>query len=369
MLLTIHQKEFFNGIQIVQRAVSSKSTLPILKGIYLEAVKNKGLHLIANDLEIGIEYWVKAEIEEEGSIVLPAAQLISIIRELPAAEINFEADLEHYQVNLKCLNSEFNLRGYQADEFPQLPEVEGSLKLNLSSRIFSDMINEVKFATANDQSQPSLTGGLILINDNSINIIATNTYRLAYSKFGIETGISGEINSILPGNTLNELANLLTDEDDISILLSQNYVRFNFNDIVLISRLIEGRFPNFRQVIPNDFKTMVKVDRDELLKSVKRVSLIARLGSNVITMEINKDQMNIYSHDSDYGHAHEILEIETSGIDQKIDIDADYLIDVLRVLNEDVLIINLISSLNSLTIKKLDSDNYTYLIMPVRPGA
>lgn len=369
MLLNILQSSFYQGIQIVQRAVSSKSTLPILTGIYLEAKKDKGLRLIANNLEIGIEYWVKAETKEEGAIVLPATQLINIIRELPAAEIFFEADLEHYQVNLKCLNSEFNIKGYQADEFPQLPEVELQERFNFKTEDFKEMIEEVKFSVSTDQTQPSLTGGLMVIENEKINLVTTNTYRLAYSWFENDTNLEKAIEFILPGTSLNELSHLLEDEGEVELIIGGNYVRFNFNEVVLISRLIEGKFPNYRQVLPGEYKTRVKVDREELLKAVRRVALIARLDSNVISIEANKDEMHIKSVNSEFGDAHEILEIEIEGPEQKIDIDASYLVDVLKILKDEVVIMEFIGPVNPLTVKKSTKEDYIYLIMPVRPGA
>lgn len=369
MLLNIFQKELYQGIQIVQRAVSAKSTLPILTGIYLEAKKERGLHLIATDLEIGIEYWVKADIKEEGAIVLPADQLTGIIRELPAADIHFEVDPEHYRLYLKCLNSEFNIKGYQPDEFPQLPEVDQAQRLSVPADIFKEMVDEVKFSTSTDQTQPSLTGGLMAISREDIRLVTTNTYRLAYSRHKLENDLERDILAILPGGTLNELSNLIVAQGEIEIIINDNYVCFNINDIVLISRLIEGNFPNYQQVIPKEYNTRLKVDRDELLKAVKRTSLIARLDSNVISLSVKTDEMNITTVDSDSGDAHESLEIELEGAEQKINIDAGYLLDVLKVLKDDVVIMEMIGPLNPLTIKKSENDNYIYLIMPVRPGS
>ncbi|MTI61880.1 MAG: DNA polymerase III subunit beta [Firmicutes bacterium] len=371
MLFNIFQKDFYNGIQIVEKAVSSKSTMTILTGIYIEAVLDKGIHLIANNLEIGIEYWVDAEIKEEGAIVLPAVQLTNIIRELPAADVLFKADMEHFNVNINCLNSEFNIKGFEADEFPQLPEIKGSYSLKVPSLNYKEMIDEVKFATSNDQTQPALTGGLMSINDNSMNLVTTNTYRLAFSKINNTSVIDQNINVILPGNTLNELSHLIDNDnnEDLTMLISENYIRFNFNDIVFISRLIEGKFPNYQQVLPDSSNTKVKIDRTEFSKAVKRVSLIARHDTNVVTLIINQNWMDIKSNKSDIGNAHETIEIELEGDTQKIDVDANYLMDVLKVLKEDTIVIELIGSLNPLTIKKEINGDYIYLIMPVRPGA
>lgn len=370
MLFKIQQEDLHKGIQVVQRAVSSKSTLPILQGIYLEADLEKGLKLIGNDLEMGIEYWVKADIKEEGAIVLPATELSSIIRELPSAEVSFKADLEHFKVDINCLHSDFTLKGFQADEFPQLPEVEDALRFSLPAHKFYDILEEVRFSISSDQSQPALTGGLLVIDEKNVSMVTTNTYRLAYSTMENNNQLEEEIKVILPGKTLNELYSLIDkDTEQIDVLLNENYVRFSFEDIIFTSRLIEGNFPNYKQVIPSEFKTLIRVDRKELLNAVKRVSLIARLDSNVISIEINEDKMNIFSTSSEFGDAHETLEIDLEGDKQQIDIDASYLLDVLKVLKDDVVILKMIGAINPMTVMKENIDNYIYLIMPVRPGA
>ncbi|HLV08937.1 MAG TPA: DNA polymerase III subunit beta [Halanaerobiales bacterium] len=371
MFFNILQSKFNKGIQIVQKAVSSKSTLPILTGIYLQAVKNKGVRLVSNNLEIGIEYWVKAEVKEEGSIVLPANQLSNIVRELPSAEIILKVELEKQQANLKCLNSEFVLKGFQADEFPKLPEVKVEKNFKVKVSAFKKMLEEVKFSVSSDQTQPSLTGGLMLLEDNKTSMVTTNTYRLAYSWFKNDNTQDEEISFILPGVTLNELSNLLDGEEELELLIGDSYVCFNFNEIIFISRLIEGDFPNFREVLPGQYKSRVKVDRKELLKAARRVSLIARLNSNVISLKTTEEQLHIKPVDSEFGDAHEILEIEIEGNKegQNIDIDAGYLIDVLNVLNDDVVLLEFISSINPLTVSKSTEDDYIYLIMPIRPGA
>lgn len=371
MKININQRDFLEGIQIVNRAVSNKSTLPILKGVYLETVKDKGLKLIGNNLEIGIEYFTNAEIIEEGSIVLPAIKLSNIIRELPSgADISFLVDNDLCQAEISCLNSEFTLKGYQADEFPQLPELENALKIELDDLNFKKMIEEVKFSTSTDQTQPTLTGGLFEIDKDIISLVTTNTYRLAYSQMNIEKDLEEEYKVILPGTTLNELHHLIgNDIEKIEIFINNSYVRFNYRDIIFISRLIEGKFPNYRQVLPDNFKSIVKVDRIGLLNAVRRVSLIARLDSNVISLKIDRDRMSIDSSSSEYGKAHEIIEVELEGPEQSIDIDADYIIDVLKVLEDETVKLLLNGPLNALSVKKESDDNYIYLIMPVRPGS
>ncbi len=368
MKLEVQQKEFYRGLNIVQRAVSKKKTLPILNGVYLETVKDKGIHLIGTDLELGIENWIEADVKEEGTIVLPADHLTNIVRELPNDVIKFNVNLENYQANLKCLSSDFVINGYNPEEFPVLPEVKEKFKLNLPTTILNEIIEEVKFSISSEDTQPALTGSLMIIKEDKIEMVSTNTYRLSYSVRKFKTGSEGKIDFILPGNTLRELNNIISDEEEIELLIDSNHVSFEFNQIKIISRLIEGQFPNFEQVIPDKSNTIIKMNKNEFQMAVKRTSLIARQDSNVISINTEGNRLNINSLDSDTGQAHEEIDIEIKGPEQNINIDAGYLMDVLKILKDEEMEIELIGPLNPLIIKRKDEGGkFIYLIMPVRP--
>jgi len=367
MKFKIEQKDLYEGIQIVQKAVANKQTMPILTGIYLEAKKDKGLHLIGTDLELGIEHYINADIKEEGSIVIPANSFTQLVRELPKEKINFDVDLDNYQINLSCSNSKFNLKGYDPDEYPQLPEINVPENFTLATEDLKKLIREVEFSTSNDETQPALTGSLFNINENEIIMVSTNTYRLAYSRMETDFNFENkeEIEIILPSKTLNELTRLL-DGEEVEIFVDSNYIKFNFQDITIISRLIEGKFPNYRQVMPDKYNTKVFVDKKPLQNAVKRASLIAKMDSNVLNLKIKDNKLIINSANSEQGYAHEEINIDVEGPDQKITIDAGYLLDVLKIIDDDKVTLELIGPLNPFTLKKVDNDNYIYLIMPVR---
>ncbi len=371
MKVNIEQKILYQGINMVQKAVSGKSTMPILKGIYMEAVKDKGLHLIGTDLEMGIEYWIEAEVIEEGNIVLNARHLYDIIRELPKEEINLKVDSDNYECEISCPPSRFNIKGYAPEEFPQLPQVEEPIELEFPQEILKSMIEEIRFSTATDETQPALTGAFFELQENELTMAATNTYRLACTNRKIDFDLPEEkIEIILPAKTLNELYNLLEDEGKINIYLSSNYIKFKFNEIILISRLIEGQFPNYKQVIPEEYKSKIIVDREKLHKAVKRAAVIAKLDSNVLHLSTKDEKLIINSLDSEDGHAHEEVFMQIEGPDQEINIDANYLIDVLKVVKEDKVVLELIGPLNPLSLrKKGKEEEYIYLIMPVRPDS
>ncbi|HMA60983.1 MAG TPA: DNA polymerase III subunit beta [Halanaerobiales bacterium] len=368
MNFKIEKKDFYQGLNITHRACSSSNTMPILKGILIEANKDKGLHLMGTDLEIGIENWVPAEVEEEGKIVLPANQLRNIIRELPNEEIKFKADLEKFRADINCLNSQFTINGYNPEEYPQLPDVSIPTELEIPAGKLKKIIDEVEFSTSTDQSQPVLTGALMVLKDEEIEMVSTNKYRLAYSKLENKNNIEEKLEIIIPGSTIKEISNLLEEEGTVEMKVNENYASFDFNDIIVVSRLIEGKFPNFQQVIPDEKNTTITVNKEYLQSAVKRASLIARLDSNIVSLKSEDNRLVIESEDSDSGSAHEEVPIQLEGENHKISIDASYLLDVLKVVEVEKVNLDLIGSLNPLVIKKEASDDYIYLIMPIRPG-
>jgi len=368
MNFKIEKKDFYQGLNITHRACSSSNTMPILKGILIEANKDKGLHLMGTDLEIGIENWVPAEVEEEGKIVLPANQLRNIIRELPNEEIKFKADLEKFRADINCLNSQFTINGYNPEEYPQLPDVSIPTELEIPAGKLKKIIDEVEFSTSTDQSQPVLTGALMVLKDEEIEMVSTNKYRLAYSKLENKNNIEEKLEIIIPGSTIKEISNLLEEEGTVEMKVNENYASFEFNDIIVVSRLIEGKFPNFQQVIPDEKNTTITVNKEYLQSAVKRASLIARLDSNIVSLKSEDNRLVIESEDSDSGSAHEEVPIQLEGENHKISIDASYLLDVLKVVEVEKVNLDLIGSLNPLVIKKEASDDYIYLIMPIRPG-
>ena len=378
MKFTIAQSVLKEGLNYVQKAVSTKTTLPVLTGIFMETVTDKGLHLIGTDLDLGIEYWIdkdKLNIERSGSIVLPATQIHNIVRELPDEEINFSLNKEKLIMTINCFNSKFKINGFDPEEFPQLPEVNKPVTIGLPGNEFKRIIKEISFSIGNNQSQPSLTGSLMLFNDNNMEMVSTNTYRLAHSLYELDDTSEETINNdeqngaIIPGDTLNELGRVLPNskEGEIEVLLGQNHIKFSFDNLNVISRLIEGQFPNYNQVIPDEYNTRIEVNRNKLREAVKRASLIAQLDSNEINMTIEDDILSITSTGKETGEAYEKVAIDKEGPDQNIKIDASYLLDVLKIIDREKINIDFIGPVSPLIIK-LDKEKgkYTYLVMPIR---
>jgi len=367
---SITQKDLSDALNIVRRAVAKNKTLPILTGIYLK-LENNTLSLKTTDLELGIKYNLKVDSQEDGAVVLPAGQFLNIIRELPSEKIEMELNKDKWQMKIKCLNSLFKINGFDPDEFPSLPEVKESAQFTLPGVKFKSMLKKVRISTSKDETQPALTGALFVVKPEEVRMVSTNTYRLSYIDSPLKTEVSDKVEVILPGSTLQELNNLIEDEGSVDIVVDNNYARFQFAGVEVISRLIEGKFPNYELVIPDEYNSKFTADLSQLHGAVKRASLIAKLDANIISLSADNDILEINSSEGSSGYAHEELNIELDGPDQKINIDAGYLIDVLKVLSEEEINIEMIGPLNPLVIKDKaeDGGKFIYLIMPVRSQA
>ncbi|WP_027340501.1 DNA polymerase III subunit beta [Halonatronum saccharophilum] len=364
MKLELGQKGFYQGINIVRKAVASNRTLPILSSILIKAESGR-IKLIATDLEVGIESFVEGKVLEEGSVLLPANYLANIIKELPREKIKLELDSSKTKVSIKCRGSHFSINAGSPDDFPLLPEVKGALRLKVKQGKLKEMIDSVDFAVSQDQTKPFLAGGLLMVEDGEVRFIATDTYRLAYKYNVIEDkGVSAE--AIIPRKSMNELSKLLADlEDEVEVAITQSQVLFEFSGIVVVSRLIEGQFPNYKHVIPNTSKTQVSLKKGELLKAVKRAALLARQDDNIIKLSFSPKELVITAKAPQVGKAYEKVKISLKGEEAQIAFNVNYLIDSLKVVAEQEVIIELSGPLAPGVVKTKKED-YISVIMPVR---
>lgn len=363
MQFSCDQKTLLNSINIVQKAVSAKTTLPILKGIYIETVGHQ-LKLVATDLEIGIEHVIDANIKKEGSVVIDARLFSEIIRKLPDAEVHVSLQEDH-QLYIKCENSEFNILSYNSEDFPELPEIQDDDTYEISQDLFKSMIRQTVFATSQDESRPVLTGVLIEIEDDYLNMVALDGYRLALRKGKIQSSVDNKV--IIPAKTLHEINRIMTEkEENISIHLSQNHALFNIDDVKIITRLLEGDFINYKQILPKEYKTKVKVKTKSLLDSIERASLVAREGkNNLVKLTIFENKMEITSN-SELGKVFEEIFVELEGEKIQIAFNAKYFIDALKIVEDEEIYLEFTTNLSPGILKPVSSDLYTYLILPVR---
>lgn len=364
MKIICSQKKLNAAVNIVQKAVSTKTTLPILKGILLEAKDNK-LKLVGNDLDIGIENHIEANIVREGSIVISSRLFGDIIRKLPDSDIEIDVDGQN-NISIKCQNSDFKLVGQPSIEFPDLPYVEEENTYLIGQDLFRNMVRQTIFATSQDETRPVLTGALIEIGENNISMVAIDGYRLALRKAYIDTNIFNK--AVIPGKTLSEVSRILGNESegDIHISFTDKHILFTIDEIKIISRLLEGEFINYEQIIPREFNSKVKVKTRDLLNSIERASLLAKEGKNNLIKFSIKDESMAISSNVEIGSVKEEVDIELEGDDIDIGFNSKYLIEALKVVDSEDINLEFTTSVSPCIMKPGDNENYTYLVLPVR---
>lgn len=350
------------AIITAQKAVTGKSTMPVLQGIYMNAEDNK-LTLIGSDIDLSIETKINVEVLEKGKVVLDARLFSEIIRKLP----NFKVEItttENNCVEITCNKSKFTLIYLNPDDFPSLPEINENSIFTINQKTLKNMIRGTSFAIAQDETRPILTGVLFQVKDGKLNLVAIDGYRLALRSEYIDSETS--INAVIPGKTLNEVIKILEDEGDVNITFTSNHILFNLGDTKIISRLLEGEFIKYSSIIPEEYNLNIVAKKDDLLDCIERASLMAKDGNNnLIKLDIEDDLMVITSN-SQLGNVREEVNIILQGQPLKIAFNSKYLIDVLKIMNEDEIVMNFSSSISPCIIKNKENDDCTYLILPVR---
>lgn len=353
-----------NAVQLVQRAVSIKNPLPILAGIKFETRENQVI-LTATDLDIGIRCSFPAEVIVQGTTVLPAKYICELFRRLPELPIFIEADAATGSVTIQYGQSETRINGYPPEEFPELPLPEGINSFTLPGELLKEIIRQVVFATGNDENRPVFMGVLFEINGSELQVVATDTYRLAWRKVIIENCEETAINLIIPGKTLNELLKIIGINEQIEVTVTKNQILFVAGNVWLISRLIEGNFPKYKQVIPQNHILKVRLKTRDLLDATERASLLAQVKSPVIKLNISENKIIVSSY-SEAGRVHEELDVYQEGETLQIAFNAQYLGDVLKVIGSEEIIIELTGPLSPGIIKPVGDNEYLSLLLPVR---
>lgn len=352
-----------SGINIVQKAVPSKTTLPILEGILLEA-KNGKLKLTGTDLEVGIETTINVDVIIPGRIVISSKILGEIVRKLPDSDIELELK-ENNLVYIKCENSQFKINGMTADEFPDLPAVKKENAIVITQNRFKEMIRQTIFAVSTDEIRPILTGVLFEVTGDKVSMVALDGFRMAVKNCSVMNDSS--FKAVIPGKSLGEIGKILDDtEEAVNIYFSKNQILVQVQDTIVISRLLEGEFINYKQILPSDHKIKIKVPTSQLIESCERAALFARDSSNnMIKFEINEDIMSIRSN-SQNGDVQEELTISKQGEDIEIAFNAKYFMDVLKVIESDVITIEFTTNISPSILRPVDDTGYLYLILPTR---
>ncbi|MDO5517216.1 MAG: DNA polymerase III subunit beta [Clostridium sp.] len=363
MIFTCEKQEILEGISTVQKAITGKSTMPILEGIYIKT-NDSSLTLIGSDMDVSIQTTVNANIIEQGSIVIDAKIFGEIIRKLPNSSIKIET-LENQIIRITCEKSVFDVVYMNTNEFPELPEINEDLKISVKQNILKNMIKGTSFAIAQDETRPILQGILFEVKNKNLNLVALDGYRLAIKSEYLDTDMNIEV--VIPGKTLNEVSKILEDVDDIvNITFTNNHILFNLEKTKIISRLLEGKFINYNSLLPQEHKLVVNANRQELQNAIERASLMAKDGNtNLIKLDIQQDTLVITSN-SQLGKVREEITIKLQGDEVQIAFNSRYLLDVLKNVEDDEVVMKMTSGISPCVIEEKNSENAKYLVLPVR---
>lgn len=366
MKFKTNKKEFIEAIGISARAISSKQNMPILSGIYINA-NNNIVEFQATDYELGFIIKVEAEVEEEGEVIISGKYLTEISRKLPGDTMEFSYNAAERTAHISSDKSNYRLLSMEGD-FPKIKRVDNSVSINIKDNEFNDMIKRTTFAAATDDIRPVFTGCFFDINEDTLTMVATNTHRLALNKMTVNN-LSNNMRSIIPAKALNELSYALKEDEPSDIVISHanNQVGFAFQKIYMVTRLIDGEYPDYRRVIPTEHKTIVTVDRQALTSAVDRVSLISRYHEfHMINFKIGNASIHILSLNSEIGKAEEDVAAEVEGEELSISFNVTYVADVLKIMNGEKIKFSFNGELGSVKVEDLDNKNFMYIVTPVR---
>jgi DNA polymerase-3 subunit beta len=367
--LSVMQENLARGLSVVSRAVSTRSTLPVLANVLLKT-EDGGLKLTATNLEIGITYWVPGKIDTDGATTVPAKLLTDYVNALQGGE-RIELELTAGEtLHLKAGRSESHLKGIDAEEFPSIQTAGERPTTRIAQKVFRQALEETAFAAASDEARPILTGVLARFEGDTLTLAAADNYRIAVKTITVLDPVQ-DTSVVIPARALNELVRVLADTDDpVEVVLAQakNQILFHLEGIDIVSRLIDGQFPNYQQVLPQSHTTRAVLDREELLRAVRPAALIAHESANIVKLQVgaNGNAGIVVSANAEIGDHVGEVEAAVEGDGTTIAFNARYLADVLTNVDAEQFAIELNGPLSPGVFRPIGDDQYVHVVMPVR---
>ena len=368
MKFTCSQSVLAKAINTVSKAVTSRTTIPVLKGILLNAEDDGKLTLSASDLDLSIEKTIDVNVSESGSAVVMAKLFSDIIRKLPNDEILIEENDDN-GLMIKTSSSEFNIAGISPDEFPKITDLEKNAgELDFNREIFRDMVARTSFAASIDESKGVITGVLIELEEENVNMVALDGFRMAVVREKMKNEQPGKF--IISAKIINEVNRIISesesDNEDIKFILGDKKAVILIENTKIVLRLMEGNFIEYNGILPTEHKTAVRIEKNSLLEGIERASLMAVEGkNNLVKITVKNDLMTITSR-SEEGNVKEEIIMEKTGEDIEIGFNSKYLMDALKAVDDEVLMINFNSSVSPCLITPVEGGRYEYLVLPVR---
>jgi DNA polymerase-3 subunit beta len=362
MKVVCSRDELAQKLSVVTRAVSTRASVQILSGVLLRAEGGR-LHLAATDMELSLRSSVEAQVEGEGSVVVPGRLLVDLVRLLPADEVTFEHRAEEGVVRVVSGSSISTLHTYSAEDFPRLPDLDTVGTFTVDRQTLLDTISRVARSASRDESRPVLTGILVRFEQGKLVMVATDSYRMSVKETAFE-GETPDLEAIIPARALGELSRIAQSGDTLELGVHENQVVFAADEVWLTTRRIDGQFPNYRQLLPETFEHDVTLPRAELLDAVRRVAVMAQRNSP-LRLRFAEGELTLLAQTQDVGEARESLPVAFGGEAMEIGFNADFLREGIESISSDEMQLRLISPLRPGLIRA-EGDDFWYLIMPIR---
>jgi DNA polymerase III subunit beta len=364
--ISLARDVLFTQLQTVSRVASTRSAIQALSGVQLSA-QSSGCELRATDMDVGLRVPLEAEVVREGTVVLPARLMLDVVRSLPAESVSVELRAAEQDVEVVAGNATFHIRTLRSEDFPPFPEPDPDSSVELPAEAFVSTATKVAGSASRDETRPVLTGILVSASDRELRMVATDSYRLSVKETTLEAPLSSAFEVNVPARALQELARLVGGdaEQSLSVSVRSNQVLFTLGRVVLSSRLIDGQFPNYRQLLPETFEHELRIAAPELTDVVRRMSLLAQKNAP-LRLAFTQGELTVSAQTPDVGEARESLPVAFSGEDLEIGFNPEFLRAGLEAIDEGDVVLKLISPLRPGLIESGDESRFRYLIMPIR---
>lgn len=366
MKFTVSRETFLSQLSVVARGVSTRSAIQTLAGILIQLGDGEA-ELQATDTDLGIRASVTAEIEQEGAVVVPGRLLLDVARSLPTDSISLEYRSAQQDLEVVSGPASFHLRTLPREDFPKLPSPDHAAAVEVPAAAFTETVGRVARSASRDETRPHLTGVLVTAGGEDLRMVATDSYRLSVKETKLEKTLEGTLEANVPARTLQELSRIVgaNGAETIAVTALENQVVFAAGDVVLSSRLVDGRFPNYQQLLPTEYEHELRVDRGELLEVVRRISLLAQKNAP-LRLSFSEGTLEASAQTPDVGEAREALPIPFKGEPLEIGFNAEFFRDGLESAETEELVLKLISPLRPGLIQSGDDGGFIYLVMPIR---
>ncbi len=368
MKFVCYKDKILKAINSVVRGVASKTTMPILEGILIQTNDNE-IKLTTYDLEIGIEYIIECDVKEQGNTVVNAIMFSEIIRKLPDSEIEITLN-ENNLLEIECEGSHYKLATMNPEEFPELPKIEVENSVEIEQNTLKNMIRKTIFAVSTEESRPIFTGCLMEVENNKLNLVAVDGFRLALRSIYLNKK-TDDFSAVIPGKTLNEVNKILLDSfETVKFGVSKNQALFEMDNCKVVTRILDGEFLNYKNVIPNSWETRIRVNKANLQDCFERISLISSSSIEKekkypVKVEVDIGKV-IISCTNQTGDAKEELFLTTEGKNLEVGFNPKYFLDSLKVIEDEEVYVEFGSNISPCLVKSIENNDYVYMILPIR---